>query len=82
MGDYNCGVRKFWLSSSWMKILFLGLKSCLNDATMDIMLHQLNHQYFLMKVCSHRKVEVQYWDKKSSFPGVTARSVMIFTYFD
>jgi len=35
-----------------------------------------------MKVCSHRKVEVQYCDKRSSFPGVTARSVMIFTYIN
>jgi len=61
---------------------FLGLNSCLNDATMAIMLHQSNHQYFMMKICSHRKVEVQYCDKRSLFPRVTARGVVIFTYFD
>jgi len=44
---------------------------------MAIMLHQSNHQHFLMKVCSYRKVEVQYCDKRSSFPGVTARSGVI-----
>jgi len=61
---------------------FLGLKSCLNDATMAIMLLQSNHQYLLMKVCSHRKVEVQYCDKLLPFLGVVAHSVMIFTYFN
>jgi len=61
---------------------FLSPKSCLNDTAMAITLHQSNHQYFLMKVCSYRKVEVQYCDKRSSFPGVTARNVKDFTYFD
>ena len=82
MGDYYCGVRKFWLSfiwSLWTKTHFLGLKSFLNYAMMVIMLHQSNHQYFLMKVCWHTKVEVQCCDKRSSFPGVTAHSVVIFT---
>jgi len=61
---------------------FLGLKSFLNDAMTVIMLCQTNHQYVLMKVCSHKKVEVQYCDKRSSFLGVTVRSVVIFIYFN
>ena len=85
MGDYYCGVRKFWLPFIWSsrtKTHFLSPKSCLNDAATAIMLHQSNHQCYLMKVCSHRKVEVQYCDKRSLFPRDTARNVTIFTYFD
>ena len=85
MGDYYCGVRQFWLQFIWpsrTETRFLSPKSCLNDAVMAIMLHQSNHQCFLMKVCSHRKVEVQYCDKRSLFPRDTARNVMIFTYFN
>ena len=43
---------------------------------------QSNYKYFLVKVCSQRKVELQYCDKRSSFPGVTARNYVICKYFD
>ena len=84
MGDYCCGVRKFWLSFIWssqMKIHSLCPKSCLNVAATAVMLHQSNHQCFLMTACSHWKVEVQYCNKRSLFLGVTACNDMIFNQF-
>ena len=55
MGDYYCGVNYHSFGLRRQKP-FLGPKPCLNYATIAIMLHQSNHQYFLMNLCSHRKV--------------------------
>jgi len=60
---------------------FLSPKSSPNDAATAIMLHQSNHQCFVMKVCLHRKVEVQYYDRRSSFSGVTACNDIILIDF-
>ena len=85
MGDYYCGVRKFWQSfvwSLWTKTHFWTPKSCLNDAITAIVLHQSNHRYFLAKVCSQRKVEVQYCNNRSLFPRVAACNLVICRHFD
>jgi len=85
MGNYYCSVRNFGKSffCSWRtKTRFWSPKSCLNDATTAIILNQSNHQHFLVMVHSQRKVEVQYCNKRLSFPGVIACNLIFFRHFD
>jgi len=85
MGNYYCGVRNFWKSlfCTWRtKTHFLKPKSCLNDTVMAIVYYQSNHQCFLVMVHSQKEVEVQYCDKRLSFPGVTARNLIFFRHLD
>jgi len=85
MGDYYCGVRKFWLSFIWSsrtKTYFLSPKVLPKWCSDSDHVPTIKSPIFLIKVCSHRKVKVQYCDKRSLLWELQLVMSLIFTYFN